>query len=172
MRFFPFRDVFEVALEYIKVYELDISSYGSADEALRPTKMMNQCKRQILLPPELYDHILRNDVMRDGLYLGTFHHGLSFRHISLPSGQSYGCLTVNAGNLTMITGNESIKLIRTVFVSRAPFQYPIRRLIVRSRKVSKPRDWRNKLTYRFAIWQSLRQQCSRCACQISERSDK
>ena len=25
--------------------------------------------------------------------------------------------------------------------TRAPFQYPMRRLIVRSREVSKPRDW-------------------------------
>ena len=27
------------------------------------------------------------------------------------------------------------------WVTRAPFQYPIRRLIARSREVSKPRDW-------------------------------
>ena len=34
---------------------------------------------------------------------------------------------------------------------RAPSQYPKRRLFVRSRKVSKPRDWYFKLSYRFEI---------------------
>ena len=55
--------------------------------------------------------------------------------------------------------------------SRAPSQYPKRRLSVRSRKVSKPRDWYFKLPYRFEIWQAHRQHCCRSACQISERSD-
>ena len=54
---------------------------------------------------------------------------------------------------------------------RAPSQYPKRRLSVRSRKVSKPRDWYFKLSYRFEIWQAHRQQRCRSACQISERSD-
>ena len=49
-------------------------------------------------------------------------------------------------------------------------QYPKRRLIVRSREVSKPRDWYFK-SYRFEIWQAHRQQCCRSASQISERSD-
>ena len=53
----------------------------------------------------------------------------------------------------------------------APSQYPKRRLIVRSREVSKPRDWYFKLSNRFEIWQAHRQQCCRSACQISERSD-
>ena len=62
----------------------------------------------------------------------------------------------------------------------APFQYilwdtvsiyPKRRLFVRSRKVSKPRDWYFKLSYRFEIWQALRQHYCRSAWQISERSD-
>ena len=56
--------------------------------------------------------------------------------------------------------------------SRAPSQYPKRRLFVRSRKVSKPRDWYFKLSYRFEIWQAHRQHCCRSACQISNRSDK
>ena len=56
-------------------------------------------------------------------------------------------------------------------VSWAPSQYPERRLLVRSRKVSKPRDWYFKLSYRFEIWQAHRQHCCRSACQISERSD-
>ena len=52
---------------------------------------------------------------------------------------------------------------------RAPSQYPKRRLSVRSRKVSKPRDLCLELSYRSEIWQALRQQCCRCACQISKR---
>ena len=52
---------------------------------------------------------------------------------------------------------------------RAPFQYPMRRLIVRSREVSKPRDWQFQLSHRFEIWQARRQHCCQCACQISER---
>ena len=55
--------------------------------------------------------------------------------------------------------------------TRAPSQYPKRRLSVRSRQVSKPRDWYLKLSYRFEIWQAHRQHCCRRACQISERSD-
>ena len=53
----------------------------------------------------------------------------------------------------------------------APSQYTKRRLFVRSREVSKPRDWYFKLLYRFEIWQAHRQHCCRSACQISERSD-
>ena len=53
----------------------------------------------------------------------------------------------------------------------APSQYPKRSLLVRSRKVSKPRDWYFKLSYRFEIWQAHRQHCCRSACQISKRSD-
>ena len=55
--------------------------------------------------------------------------------------------------------------------TRAPSQYPKRRLLVRSRKVSKPRDWCFELSYRFEIWQAHRQHCCRSACQMSERSD-
>ena len=54
----------------------------------------------------------------------------------------------------------------------APSQYPKRRLSVRSRKVSKPRDLYLELSDRSEIWQALRQQCCRCACQISKRNDK
>ena len=53
-------------------------------------------------------------------------------------------------------------------MTRAPFQYPIRRLIVRSRKVSKPRDFYLELSDRSEIWQAPRQQCCRGACQKSE----
>ena len=54
----------------------------------------------------------------------------------------------------------------------SPFQYPIRGFIVRSRKVSKPRDLHLELHDRSAIWQAPRQQCCRCACQISKPFDK
>ena len=49
--------------------------------------------------------------------------------------------------------------------------YPKRRLSVRPRKVSKPRDLYLKFFYRSEIWPALRQQCCRCACQISKRYD-
>ena len=54
---------------------------------------------------------------------------------------------------------------------RALFHYPIRRLIVRSHKVSKPRDLHLELYDRPEIWQAPRQQCCWCACQISKRCD-
>ena len=57
-------------------------------------------------------------------------------------------------------------------VNWAPSQYPKRRLFVRSREVSKPRDRYFKLSYCFEIWQAHRQHCCRSACHISERSDK
>ena len=53
----------------------------------------------------------------------------------------------------------------------APTQYPKRRLSVRSRKYSKPRDLYLELPDRSEIWQALRQHCCRCACQISKRYD-
>ena len=53
----------------------------------------------------------------------------------------------------------------------APSQYPKRRLFVRSRQVSKPRDLYLELSDRSEIWHALRQQCCRCACQISKRYD-
>ena len=58
-----------------------------------------------------------------------------------------------------------------IVMTWAPSQYPKRRLSVKSRKVSKPRDWYFKFSYRFEIWQAHRQHCCRSACQISERSD-
>ena len=51
------------------------------------------------------------------------------------------------------------------------FQYPIRRLIGRSREVSKPRDLYPDLLDRSKIWQAHRQYCCRCTCQISKRCD-
>ena len=49
------------------------------------------------------------------------------------------------------------------------FQYLIRRLIVRYRKASKPRDLNLELSNHSVIWQVHRQQCCRGACQISKR---
>ena len=56
-------------------------------------------------------------------------------------------------------------------VTRAPSQYPKKRLFVRSRKVSKQRDLCLELSDRSEIWQALRQHCCRCACQILKRYD-
>ena len=53
----------------------------------------------------------------------------------------------------------------------APSQYPNRRIFVRSRKVSKPRDLYLELPDRSEIWQAYRQHCCRCTCQISKRCD-
>ena len=55
--------------------------------------------------------------------------------------------------------------------NRGPFQYPIRRLIVRSCKVSKPWDLYLELYDRSEIWQAPRERCCRRACQISKRCD-
>ena len=67
--------------------------------------------------------------------------------------------------------NNLLNDIRATAGSRAPSQYLKRRLSLRSREVSKPRDWYFELSYRSEIWQAHRQQCCRSACQISERSD-
>ena len=54
---------------------------------------------------------------------------------------------------------------------RTAFQYPIGRLIVRSREVSKPRYLYLYLSDGSEIWQAQRQQCCRYACQISKQCD-
>ena len=68
-------------------------------------------------------------------------------------------------------GCPDVKISQSQEPCWTPSQYPKRRLIVRSREVSKPRNWYFKLSYRFEIWQAHRQHCCRSACQISERSD-
>ena len=65
----------------------------------------------------------------------------------------------------------SIWCYSTAQVGWAPSQYPKRRLFVRSRKVSKPRDLYLELSDRSEILQALGQQCCRCACYISKRYD-
>ena len=54
---------------------------------------------------------------------------------------------------------------------QGPFQYIIRRRIVRSREVSKPREWYLVESDRPEIWQAPRQHCCRGACQMSKRCD-
>ena len=49
---------------------------------------------------------------------------------------------------------------------RDPFQYRVRRLIVRSREVSKSRNMYLDISDRSEIWQTPRQHCSRCPCHI------
>ena len=56
--------------------------------------------------------------------------------------------------------------------SRALFQYPIRRLIIRSRRVSKPWDLYLELSDRSEIGPAPRQQRCRSACQISKRYEQ
>ena len=83
---------------------------------------------------------------------------------------------LTVGKVASFHTSLQIKLISGVGVHRcvqinewnssgawAPSQYPKRRLFVRSRKVSKPRDWYFKLSYRFEIWQAHRQHCCRSA---------
>ena len=67
---------------------------------------------------------------------------------------------------------SSVKfLLSVLWYLLGPFQYPIRRLIVRSREVSKPREWYLALSDRSEIWWAPRQPCCRRACQISKRYD-
>ena len=69
------------------------------------------------------------------------------------------------------------KYLSSVFLTRirastwAPLQYAIRRLIVRSHEVSKPRDWCLELSDHSGLWQAPRKHCCRGACQMSERCD-
>ena len=78
------------------------------------------------------------------------------------------CCTVTRKCAAVVPGSSMSRIWNAIWT---PSQYPKRRLFVRSRKVSKPRDWYFKLWHRFEIWQAHRQQCCRSACQISERSD-
>ena len=52
-----------------------------------------------------------------------------------------------------------------------PYQYLIRRLIARSRKVSMPWDLYLEWYDHCGIWQAPRQQCCRRACQTSKQCD-
>ena len=67
--------------------------------------------------------------------------------------------------------NVAIFTSSTDVATRAPFQHPTRRLIVRSNELSKPRDWEFKLLHRLEIWQAHRLERCRGASQFSERSD-
>ena len=50
-----------------------------------------------------------------------------------------------------------------------PVSISITRLMVRSREVSKPRDWYQNCPIALKFWQAPRQHCCWGACQISER---
>ena len=67
--------------------------------------------------------------------------------------------------------NLLASLFAFIAASWSPFQYPIRRLIVRSRKVSKPQDWCLEFSDCSEIWQTYRQHCCWGWCQISEWCD-
>ena len=73
--------------------------------------------------------------------------------------------------LTNIRVKGSSSIVRHYSVSRALLQNPIRRLTVRSHKVSKPRDLYWELSDRSEIYQAPRQQGCRSACKISKRCD-
>ena len=79
------------------------------------------------------------------------------------------CFTKKSGWYAMMSIIWST--VESIYSESAPSQYPKRRLFVRSRKVSKPRDLYLELPDRSEIWQALRQHCCRCACQISKRCD-
>ena len=88
----------------------------------------------------------------------------------LPTHPTHNFTHTNGGNLETLPGwPKKLQHNRPARSARSAGQK--RRLIVRSRKVSKPRDWYFKLSNRFEIWQAYRQHCCRSACQISERSD-
>ena len=87
--------------------------------------------------------------------------------------RNFGSILIGSAGMILVRQHYSVYYITAPSPAEAwaPSQYPKRRLFVRSRKVSKPRDWYFKLSYRFEIWQAHRQHCCRSACQISERSD-
>ena len=70
----------------------------------------------------------------------------------------------------MVNLPTHICVIRPQWVRRswAPFQYPIRCLIVRSQEVLKAWDWCLESSDHCGIWQAHWQQCCQDACQISK----
>ena len=83
------------------------------------------------------------------------------------------CSTVSFHN---ISGGRPLWLHNTrklfaIIFNWAPFQHPIRRLIVRSREVSMPRNLYLEQSDRCEIWQAPWQHCCRRACQISQWYD-
>ena len=69
--------------------------------------------------------------------------------------------------ITMASQTSDTGSQNTVSIS----DYQIRRLIVRSCKISKPKDLYLELNDRSEIWQAPRQQACKCACLISKRCD-
>ena len=75
----------------------------------------------------------------------------------------------NFVNMHISTGLPSGLFDTECAVTSTLFQYQIRRLIVRYREVSKPRNLHLELSDRSEIWQAPRQHCCPCACQISKQ---
>ena len=72
------------------------------------------------------------------------------------------------------TGTQSHALSKSLDLEVACwalFQYPIRHLMTRSHKVSKQWDFYLELSSGSEIWQTPRQHCCRCVCQISKRCE-
>ena len=59
----------------------------------------------------------------------------------------------------------------TEITNRAPFQYLMKHLVLKSHQVTKPWDWGFKSSHHLEIWQAHRQQCCWGASQISEQLD-
>ena len=71
----------------------------------------------------------------------------------------------------MVAAALQLKCIEMWSITSKLFQYPIRCLILRSRKASKPLDLYFELSDRSEIWQAVQQHCCRDACQLSKRCD-
>ena len=115
---------------------------------------------------------------------------IAMGHVTSPGDHcwSYSPGTLSCSEATTITGTSRWLIFKWVAViwlterlgtraavpvlaTRAPFQYPIRRLMVRSHKVLKLQDLYLELYDRSEIWQAPRQQCCRGACLISKWYD-
>ena len=59
----------------------------------------------------------------------------------------------------------------TEITNRAPFQYLMKHLVLKSHQVTKPWDWGFKSSHHLEIWQAHRQQCCWGASQVSEQLD-
>ena len=71
-----------------------------------------------------------------------------------PGGPHVGPMNLAIRNFCPQAAIWSIVSVSGMKESWPPLQYPIRRPIVRSREVSKPRDWPFELSYLFEIWQA------------------
>ena len=100
-------------------------------------------------------------------------HGLNVRTLTWQGATKMYRIETISESMFLSPGKQVSICVITVDILQFsnPSQYPKRRLIIRSREVSKPQDWYFKLSYCFEIWQAHWQYCCRSASQISERSD-